>query len=441
MSQSTTLDVRLFINQQPMSAFQWLIVILCFLIVAVDGMDVAIMGFAAPTIIENWHISRPAFGIVMGAAPLGLAVGALLAGSSSDWFGRRKVLMFSVLVFGLCTVATAMATSITEMAILRFVTGCGLGAAMPNATTLMSEYIPEKSRGFLLAAMFTGFNVGSAAIGFAAALIIPHYSWEGLLMFGGIVPLALVPFLYFFLPESAQFMVVRQYPADKIRAVLSRVCRHNFDAFTQFITVEAQPKTKQPLAVLFAGHYALRTITLWTTYFMGLLVIYLATSWMPTMMKDAGMTAERAANVTAMFQLGGSLGAIIVGYFMDKFTPNRIIALSYIGGSIMLITLGASGLLSGSVVLLVALVGFCLSGAQTGLNAFAPSCYPTVARATGVSWMLGIGRLGSILGSSIGGVLIGLGWGFSSIFMLLAIPAFIAACAILVNRLSFKKAT
>ena len=107
----------------------------------------------------------------------------------------------------------------------------------------------------------------------------------------------------------------------------------------------------------------------------------------------------------------------------------------------MLITLGASGLLSGSVVLLVALVGFCLSGAQTGLNAFAPSCYPTVARATGVSWMLGIGRLGSILGSSIGGVLIGLGWGFSSIFMLLAIPAFIAACAILVNRLSFKKAT
>ena len=159
------------------------------------------------------------------------------------------------------------------------------------------------------------------------------------------------------------------------------------------------------------------------------------------MMKDAGMTAERAANVTAMFQLGGSLGAIIVGYFMDKFTPNRIIALSYIGGSIMLITLGASGLLSGSVVLLVALVGFCLSGAQTGLNAFAPSCYPTVARATGVSWMLGIGRLGSILGSSIGGVLIGLGWGFSSIFMLLAIPAFIAACAILVNRLSFKKAT
>lgn len=436
MNCSTTLDIRAFINERTMSVNQWVLVGLCFLIVAVDGMDVAIMGFVAPSILADWGVSKPAFGLVMGAAPIGLAIGALVAGSSSDWFGRRRVLLASVLGFGICTVLTAYARNPEEMALLRFLTGLGLGAAMPNLTTLLTEYVPERSRSLLLATMFTGFNLGSALIGFVAAYLIPQHGWQSVLLFGGLLPLALLPLLYFYLPESARFMAVKGIRSNSIGSTLGRVCGADLKGYSHFVTNEDAPASKQPIAVLFSSGYALRTFTLWITYFMGLLVIYLTTSWLPTMMKDAGMSIERAAQVTAMFQIGGTIGAIVVGWAMDRFSPNRIVALAYFVGGVALIMLGINGIASAWIGLLVAVVGFFLSGAQTGLNAFAPSCYPTVARATGVSWMLGIGRLGSILGSSIGGLLLSLGWGFEHIFIVLAVPASIAAIAIMVNRLA-----
>jgi len=166
------------------------------------------------------------------------------------------------------------------------------------------------------------------------------------------------------------------------------------------------------------------------------LLIYLSTSWLPTMMKGAGMSIDRAANVTAMFQLFGTAGAVLVGLAMDRIGANLTIAAFYFLGGVMLVVLGLGGIQSAELAAIVGAVGFFMSGAQTGLNAYAPGCYPTVARATGVSCMLGVGRLGSILGSSIGGLLLSLGWGFDGIFPLLAIPAALAGMAILVNRLA-----
>lgn len=436
MSATTTVEIRSLINQRGMSSRQWILTVLCALIVFADGIDVAIMGFVAPPIIAAWGISRAAFGAVMGAAPIGLAIGAVLAGSSSDWFGRRKVLLGSVLAFGMLTLLTSIANNVTELVLLRLLTGLGLGAAMPNATTLLSEYVPDKHKSAILAAMFTGFNLGSAAIGFAAAALIPAFGWKSVFYFGAIIPLALFPILLIVLPESARFLVVREAPVQKIAALLSRITGANVRGAQRFTIDEEHPATHQPVAVLFNKEFALRTFTLWMTYFMGLLVIYLTTSWLPTMMKDAGMPIDRAANVTAMFQLFGTLGALLVGLLMDRFGANRTIAVSYFLGGLMLVVLGLGGIQSGLLAVAVGAVGFFMSGSQTGLNAYAPSCYPTLARGTGVSCMLGVGRLGSILGSSIGGILLSVGWGFDGIFPILAIPAVLAGISILVNRVA-----
>jgi len=302
---------------------------------------------------------------------------------------------------------------------------------MPNASTLVTEYVPERSRSVIIATMFTGFNLGSALIGFLASYLIPHHGWQSVLLFGGAVPLALLLVLLFYLPESARLMSVRGAPADRIGAVLGRVTGTDLRQVREFQVLEPAPATRQPLSVLFSAGYSLRTVTLWITYFMGLLVIYLSTSWLPTMMRDAGLPIARAAQVTAFFQLGGTVGAILVGLAMDRFRPNRAIATAYLAGTLSLLALGIAGVGSAWLAVLVATVGFFLSGAQTGLNAYAPGCYPTIARATGCSWMLGIGRLGSILGSSIGGLLLAQGWGFTLIFMALAIPSTIAALAML----------
>ncbi len=153
-------------------------VAMCFMVVVADGMDVATMGFVTPSVLQEWDISKPAFGVVIGAAPFGLVLGALVAGPSSDRFGRKPVLVVSVLVMGSLTIATAHASSPTEMALLRLLAGMGMGAAMPNASTLLPEYAPRRRRPLMIAVMFTGFNLGSALIGFAARYLIPLHGWR-----------------------------------------------------------------------------------------------------------------------------------------------------------------------------------------------------------------------------------------------------------------------
>lgn len=434
MNIGQTLDVRAHINNRKMSRYQWLLLALCFLIVATDGMDVAIMGFLAPDIIKEWGISRAAFGVVMSAAPIGLAVGALLVGPMSDRYGRKKLLMTSVAWFGLFSVFSAFAPDVVSLSILRFLTGLGLGAAMPNTTTLLSEYVPERSRSALIAFMFTGFNLGSALVGFGAAALLPDYGWRTVLIIGGAIPLACLPFYMLLMPESVRFLVVRKFPAERIGRTLRRVVGGVVPEGIQFTISEPQVTGSQPGKVLLSPAYRKVTLSLWGTYFMGLLVIYLLSGWLPTLIKDAGLPIERAANITALFQLGGTAGALIVGYFMDRLSPNRVIAAAYIGGAVFILFLASGSVQSSSFAGFVLLAGFCMSGAQTGLNAFAPSCYPTVVRATGVSWMLGVGRFGSILGSFAGGLLLSMGWGFSSVIAVLAIPASIAAVFIIINK-------
>ncbi|MFG6487304.1 MFS transporter [Roseateles sp. BYS78W] len=433
-AETTKVDVKAFIDERPMGRMQWLLLALCFAIVALDGMDVAIMGFLAPSILQEWNASRAAFGVVMSAAPFGLVIGALLAGPASDRIGRKTVLTASVLLFGLFTVATAYAENLSQMAVLRLLTGVGLGAAMPNSTTLLSEYVPQRSRSLLIAVMFTGFNLGSGVVGFIAAALIPLHGWRSVLMLGGVLPLVLVPVLIALLPESARFMVVRRMAADQIGRVLGRIGGTTFEPGTEFFAPEPPVQAKQSIGVLFAKGYGLMTGALWVTYFMGLLVIYLLTGWLPTLIKDAGLPISQAATITAMFQIGGTVGAVLVGWAMDRKAPTRVIGAAYALGAVVILALGLGGALSGSLALLVTVAGFFMSGAQTGLNAFAPNCYPTRARATGVSWMLGMGRFGSITGSMVGGVLLSLGWGFGAIVSLLAVPAVLAAVAVQMAR-------
>jgi AAHS family 4-hydroxybenzoate transporter-like MFS transporter len=436
MDAPTRVNVKAFIDQRSMSARQWSLLALCFLIIAIDGMDVAVMGFLAPSILQEWGVSRASFGLVMSCAPLGLVLGALIAGPTSDRFGRKVVLTSSVLLFGIFTACTSFAHSLGSMAALRLLTGLGLGAAMPNATTLLSEYAPERSRSTLVAVMFTGFNLGSGLVGFLVAWLNPLAGWRSVLQVVSALAIVLAPILVVFLPESARFMVVRRRPAPDIAAVLGRICRATFAPGTEFDAPEPPAKNKTPIRVLVSAQYGVMTGALWVTYFMGLLVIYLLTGWLPTLIKDAGLSVSTAANITALFQIGGTAGAILVGWAMDRVRPTRVIAIAYAAGAACILAVGSAGAHYAGIGLLVGAAGFCMSGAQTGLNAFAPGCYPTMARATGVSWMLGMGRFGSILGSSIGGVLLSMGWGFGAIISLLAVPALLAGLAILKARAS-----
>ena len=427
-----TVDVKAWIDNQPITRFQMLTLGLCFLIVLFDGFDVAVMGFIAPSLMQEWGLSKAAFGPVMSAGMVGLAIGALVAGPYADRLGRKKVLLGAVTAFGLLSIDCAFARTPYELAILRLLIGIALGAALPNCTTLLSEYLPERKRALLITVMFTGFNLGSGCGGFLAAWLIPSYGWQSVLLAGGILPLLLLPFLWMLLPESARFLAARQAPASQIAAELNKL-GGAFSATTRFTVSEAPAQSKTPLRTLFSERYRLGTFSLWVTYFMGLLVIYLTMGWLPTLLREAGISIERAATITGLFQIGGTVGAIVVGWIMDRRDANRVIATSYALGGCFILLLGAFSLESSMLAVGVIAAGFCMSGAQTGLNAFAPGYYPTESRATGVSWMLGIGRFGAIFGSLIGGTVLSLGLSLPHLFLLLGLPAFVAALAILTN--------
>lgn len=432
---TAVLDVQSFIDNHRFSAYQWGILVLCFLIVAIDGFDTAAMGYIAPALVQDWGIEKASLGPVMSAALFGLAFGAIFAGPMADRVGRKKVLLLSVFFFGACSLATAFAPTIGWLTALRFLTGVGLGAAMPNAVTLMSEYAPARRRAVLVNTMFCGFPLGSAAGGFFAAAIIPHYGWHSVLVFGGVVPLVLAAVLVVMLPESIRYMVVRRYPADQIRKVLARVTGARLDDVREFTIHEGAAPAPSAIGTVLAPRYRLGSAMLWLTYFMGLVIFYLLTSWMPTLMKDAGFTLQRASLLTALFPLGGGIGTIVAGWFMDRFNPNKVIAITYALTGVLIYTVGhgASGdqLVLG---LLIFLAGTAMNGAQSSMPTLAASYYPTQGRATGVAWMLGIGRFGGITGALLGAELLRLHLGFDMIFTLLALPAFVAAAALVVKQ-------
>lgn len=435
MKQQTTVNIKEWIDQRPVSPFQWRVLVLCLLIIMFDGYDAAVMGFIAPALIEHWNIPRAAMGPILGAAMFGVALGALIAGPIADRYGRKYTILTSVFIFAAFSLACAFATSPVEMAILRFLAGLGLGAVMPNCVTLLAEYMPERRKGVMITLMFSGFNIGSGAGGFIAAGLLAHYHWQSVLIFGGAIPLLLLPLLVKLLPESLPNLVVRNAPRAAIARLLSRM-GGAFSSETKFVIHSPVLKRHNSISELFRHGFAAGTLLLWFTYFMGLFVIYLLNGWLPTIIRASGVSLEQAAMVTGLFQLGGPLGGIIVGAMMDKLRPKYVIAVVYLIGCGCLLLQGVSGFSAMSFALVIFVAGMCINGAQNGLQVYSPAYYPTEIRATGVSWMHGIGRTGAILSSSVGGLLLGAFPAEGAIYFILALPILLAAIGISLHRQS-----
>ncbi|BCA29168.1 MFS transporter [Metapseudomonas otitidis] len=431
-----TLDVQHFINAQPLSAYQWRVVLLCFLIVFLDGLDTAAMGFIAPALTQEWGIDRASLGPVMSAALIGMVFGALGSGPLADRFGRKLVLVGAVFLFGLFSLFSAFSANVDQLLVLRFLTGLGLGAAMPNATTLLSEYTPERLKSLLVTSMFCGFNLGMAGGGFVSAKLIPAFGWHSLLLIGGLLPLLLTLVLLLWLPESARYLVVRNKGDERVRRVLAPIAPSEVAVASGFSVPEQQTvQSRNVFRAIFSGTYSAGTLLLWLTYFMGLVIVYLLTSWLPTLLRDSGASLEQAASIGALFQLGGVLSAVGVGWAMDRFDPHRVIGVFYLLAGVFAWLVGQS---LGQMTLLATLVlvaGMCINGAQSAMPSLAARFYPTQGRATGVSWMLGIGRFGAILGAWIGATLLGLGWNFEQVLTALVLPAALATAAVLVKGL------
>lgn len=431
------LDVQAFINRHPFSPYQWLVFATCFFVVLLDGFDTAAIGFIAPSLLKEWGVGKPALAPVLSAALFGLAAGAMIAGPLADRLGRRIVLLGSVLVFGTACGASAFAGSLDGLALLRFVTGIGLGAAMPNAVTLVSEFCPDGRRAVITNAMFCGFPLGAACGGFLAAWMIPQWGWRSVLALGGIAPFLLLLAMAFTLPESVRHMVARGAPAGRIRAVLRRIHASAVDA-DRYVMAEPGAAHGGGFGVLFARSHVVGTLMLWLAYFMGLVIFYALINWMPILFKDAGLPARTATLISALFPLGG-VGAILFGWLMDRYDANRVIAIGFALTALAVFLIGQAAGSVGLLTVAVFLAGTLMNTAQSSLPALAAAFYPTQGRATGVAWMLGVGRFGGIAGSFLVAELTRRQLAFGQVFTVVAAAALVSTAALLVKLAADRK--
>jgi MFS transporter, AAHS family, 4-hydroxybenzoate transporter len=439
MDMQTTVNVRERIDERPFGRYQLLVTGLCALIVFLDGFDTQAIGYVAPAIIKELGVSRAALSPVFSASLVGLMLGALIGGPVSDRIGRRPVLLGGLVFFAVMSLLTVLAGSIDSLLVLRLLTGLGLGCVMPNAIALTSEYAPERVRSTAVMVMFCGFSLGAALGGLAAAVLIADFGWRSVFVAGGVLPLLGAAAVWRWLPESVRFMVLNGGDKGRIAAIMERIDPDLRGRNVVFLADEHKV-AKSPVRQLFADKRTLLTCLLWVVFFMSLMDLYFLSNWLPTVIHDAGIPVSSAALITAMLQVGGTAGTLVLGRVFDKVAPFYALAVIYFLAALFIAAVGFS---SGSMPALVATIfgaGFCVIGGQIGANSLAAKAYPTAIRATGIGWSLGIGRIGSVIGPVIGGLLLSLQWSMRELFLVSAVPVFIAGIAALVIGLTSRRA-
>jgi AAHS family 4-hydroxybenzoate transporter-like MFS transporter len=425
---SSQVDVADFIDSQPVGGFQIRLLLLCAAVLFLDGFDTQAIGFVAPALAKEWGLTKGALGPVFSAGLFGLMIGALAFGPLADRIGRRKIIIFSTLAFGIGALVTAFVQDVNSLLAIRFLTGLGLGGAMPNAIATTAEFNPRRRRATMVMIMFAGFSIGAALGGMLAAALIPAFGWRSVFIVGGVTPLLLVPLLVLRLPESVRFLALTGRANTRVAELLASI--NPVAALapgTQFV-VHEPGLAGIPVLHLFKAGRALATLLLWVVFFMSLLELYFLSNWLPTVLNDLGASVSAAVAIGSMLQVGGVVGVFTLGSIIDRFSF-RALTLVYF---IAVFAVGAIGQLGHSVVFVtiaIFIAGFCIVGGQTAANALAAAFYPTSVRSTGVGWALGIGRVGSIVGPLVGGVLLTLKWSTAEVFMCAAVAALCAALA------------
>jgi MFS transporter, AAHS family, 4-hydroxybenzoate transporter len=428
MNQATA-DFRQFIDTRPLSRFQLLVALLCAALIFMDGFDAQVMGFVAPALIAQLHISRAAFGPVVSIGLIGMMIGGLVGGPLADRFGRKPVLVGCCFAFGLFSLLTATATSFESLAAYRLLTGLGLGGAMPNSIAITSEYMPKRLRATAITTMFVGMPLGAAVAGFVAAALIPRFGWQAVFVVGGVAPLLIGAWVLVALPESIRFLILKGGERERVARLLSRIAPDG----APYEELSAAGGDHRPggfiVKQLFTEGRGNVTVLLWMMFFMNLLALFFLLSWLPTLMHDNGITVQAAILVTATAQIGNAVGGILLGRLIDWRSSFRILGWTYLAAAVSIIFIGEAG---GSLQLLAPMAfaaSLCVGGGQTAANALAAEFYPTAVRSTGVGWALGIGRIGSVVGPTLGGILLAGGVAARQIFWMAAIPALIATAA------------
>jgi AAHS family 4-hydroxybenzoate transporter-like MFS transporter len=424
MADTAVSAVESALENQRIGSLQVRVAILCTLIQICDGFDINSVAWAVPKLIDVWHLPPPAFTTAFLWSSIGILVGALSAGPIGDRVGRKPLLVVSLTIFGLASLASAFAPSLLVLTAARFFTGLGIGGAFPGAASLAGDYAPHRRRALLIMLSFTGAPLGGFVGGQLVALwLLPQFGWEAIFIAGGLFPLILVPVLLIWLPESPRFLARKPNLSPRDAALLRQL--DITPGESHYVDVAQD----NPVKLLFSKGYALQTVLMWVIFFCSLLNLFLFGYWMPTVFKLMGYTPAQAVFASSLRDCGAIFAVLYLGWAIDRVGPERSLALHYAVGALFIAMIAMVALPYALMLVFTFLAGMTIIGSQTGANATCGKLYPARMRTSGLGWALGIGRLGGIAAPLLGGYLLSLGLPPTEIFLSACGFAVVAAAA------------
>jgi AAHS family 4-hydroxybenzoate transporter-like MFS transporter len=432
MAPSQIVDITRLIDGQRIRWFNISLVLVSFFVVLTDGYDIGAAAVAAPALVKEWHLDHGQLGPMFSAGLFAGLFGPPIFGFFADRYGRKAVIVGGAVFFGIFTLASVLATSLMTMIVLRFIAGIGISGVLPIAVALNNEYAPRRIRATMIVVMFSGVTFGGGLPGVIAANFMADYGWQVLFWVGGLLPVAAGLLAAFILPESPKFLALRP-DRQKDLATLAR--RINPDVpvspDAQFVISGEQNRARFSIKAIFAGRLALLTPMFWITNAVNLMIFYFVNQWMPILLSTAGVTVEHAAIATTLFQFGGTLAGLIIMRPLDKygFIPVPILFACAIP---VMASIGQPGLSEGTIMVLVGAAGFCLLGLQFGNISLESNIYPTYIRSWGVGSCFAAGRVGSVFGPLVGGILVARHVPLQDMFYIASVPLAVGLIAAIV---------
>ncbi|HEX3995466.1 MAG TPA: MFS transporter [Acetobacteraceae bacterium] len=426
------------LETQALGPLQLRVALLCTLAQMFDGYDITSIGMAVPSLSAAWGIPGPAFANTFVMSSVGIMVGALLSGPAGDRLGRKPILLASLACLTVSSLACVYSTTIGQLIGWRFVTGIGIGGIMPATVALTSDYVPERLRAPIVMVIFTGNPLGGFLGGQLIAQLLPHFGWPVIFWIGGLLPLALIPVMLFWLPESPRFLLARGRMTTRTERLLQTL---NIETGAQSAAHVVDVATGNPVAGLFRDGMAITTVLVWILYFANLLSIYLISYWLPTVLNLSGLSPADSVFAASLMSAGPLVSVFAMAPLARHFGPQRVLAVMLVTGVAVIAIVGLANPPHDLLLLAIFLMGCCTVGSMTGINGMTAALYPARIRTTGMGWALGIGRLGGIGGPWLGGVLLVAGWPPRQIFLCACITALIGTfCVVMLHILKRRHA-
>lgn len=404
----------------PVGSFHYKLLVVTGLGWLFDSMDTGLISFVLPILAKEWGLTPDQVGWIGSVGLIGMALGAVLAGTIADRFGRKNVFAATVILYSVSTGLCALAWSYESLLVFRFLVGFGLGGELPVAATLMSEYAPSHLRGRFIVLLESFWGVGWLVAALISYLLIPQFGWQVAFIIGAL------PALYVFLirlhmPESIRYLISKGRIDEARQIILKLEEKLGVPSrpFTNDFADEATPIFKLNVFTLWTKAFRVRTIMLWLAWFGIVFSYYGIFMWLPSIVFSQGFEVVKTFEYVLIMTLAQLPGYFAAAWLVDvigrRYTLSSFLLMSGVCAYFFGNAATASELLMWG-----AAMSFFNLGAWGVIYTYTPELYPTAIRALGSGWAAGFGRIGGMLAPMLVGVLLVHGAHMNSIFLMFA---------------------